>query len=115
MKNGSEGGSENRPLKVGFASLVSLLEPLDSNSRARTLFKSHKTKRPTGGASYGPPGEIQLRYRVRSLVLYPAELRAEWLSQSTGGEVYHDLHELPVAQCTLVSDTLAPASGKGQL
>ena len=62
----------------------------------------------------GPPGEIRTPdTQVRSLVLYPAELRAERPSQSTGGAVYHDLRELPVAQCTLVSDTLAPASGGG--
>ena len=77
----------------------------------------HSKTPPNGGAFIcGPPGEIRTPdTQVRSLVLYPAELRAERLSQSTGGEVYHDLHELPVAQCTLVSDTLAPASGEGQL
>ena len=42
-------------------------------------------------------------------MLYPAELRAERLSHSTGGEVYHALSELPVAHRTLVSGTLAPA------
>ena len=71
-------------MSVGFASLVSPLERLGSNGVARTTASEHPTpKMPTQGRHFrcGPPGEIRTPdTQVRSLVLYPAELRAERLS-----------------------------------
>ena len=60
----------------------------------------------------GPPGEIRTPdTQVRSLVLYPAELRAERLSQSTGREVYHGFYMLTLAHCIRLNATLAAAFG----
>jgi hypothetical protein len=44
-------------------------------------------------------------------VLYPAELRAERLSQSTGREVYHGFYMLTLAHCIRLNATLAAAFG----
>ena len=73
----------------------------------------HKKTPPNGGTLiYGPPGEIRTPdTQVRSLVLYPAELRAERLSQSTGREVYHGFSMLTLAHCIRLDATLAAAFG----
>ena len=102
-------------MSVGFASLVSPLERLGSNGMARTTASEHpKPKMPTKGRHFrfGPPGEIRTPdTQVRSLVLYPAELRAERLSQSTGREVYHGFSMLTLAHCIRLDATLAAAFG----
>ena len=102
-------------MSVGFASLVSPLERLGSNGVARTTASEHpKPKMPTQGRHFrfGPPGEIRTPdTQVRSLVLYPAELRAERLSQSTGREVYHGFSMLTLAHCIRLDATLAAAFG----
>ena len=68
---------------------------------------------PHGGALIcGPPGEIRTPdTQVRSLVLYPAELRAERLSQSTARTVYHGLYMLTLAHCIRLDATIAAAFG----
>ena len=69
---------------------------------------------PNGGVLIcGPPGEIRTPdTQVRSLVLYPAELRAERLSRSTGREVYHGFSMLTLAHCIRLDATLAAAFGR---
>ena len=98
----------------GFAALISPLRRLGSNGRARTLASDHsKPKMPTRGRHFrfGPPGEIRTPdTQVRSLVLYPAELRAERLSLSTGREVYHGFSVVALAYSTILSGRLAAAS-----
>ena len=71
--------SKNMRCHRGCASLVSPLPRLCSKSRVRTLYLTHTKTPPSGGALLcGPPGEIRTPdTQVRSLVLYPAELRAE--------------------------------------
>lgn len=61
---------------------------------------------------YGPPGEIRTPdTQVRSLVLYPAELRAEGLSPSTAHEAYHGFYMLTLEHCIRLDATLAAAFG----
>ena len=60
----------------------------------------------------GPPGEIRTPdTQVRSLVLYPAELRAERLSQSTGRGFYHGFSMETLAHCAKLDAKLAAAFG----
>ena len=85
----------------------------DSYSGVRPLFRSHTKTPPNGGALIGgPPGEIRTPdTQVRSLVLYPAELRAERLPQSTGRGFYHGFSMETLAHCAKLDAKLAAAFG----
>ena len=79
-----------------------------------SLKNLHTATPPFGGVLVcGPPGEIRTPdTQVRSLVLYPAELRAERLPFSAGRGVYHGFSLETLAQCTKLDGTLAPAFGE---
>gem|GEM_PF-3721932 len=101
-----------------FKSTIHTLTPpsqsVQLESKSPNYFQiSHSKTAPYGGAlKYGPPGEIRTPdTQVRSLVLYPAELRAERLSRSTGREVYHGFYMLTLAHCIRLDATLAAAFG----
>ena len=101
-------------MTVGFASLVSshCVRRLELGSSNH--FSDPTQQNADGGRHFrfGPPGEIRTPdTQVRSLVLYPAELRAERLSQSTGREVYHGFSMLTLAHCIRLDATLAAAFG----
>ena len=82
---------------------------LSVDTTARCWFKSTIW----GALKCGPPGEIRTPdTQVRSLVLYPAELRAERLSRSTGREAYHGFSMLTLAYCIRLDAKLAAAFGR---
>ena len=120
MESVSQAGGEALFIVASLCRLASVAPPWSLYVRLELVssnsFQIPRTKTPPFGGVfvYGPPGEIRTPdTQVRSLVLYPAELRAEGPSYLTGREVYHALREHPVAQCTFVSVRLASPSGVG--
>ena len=80
---------------AGLAAIAARLELGSSNP----LDHPHTKTPPSGGAFlYGPPGEIRTPdTQVRSLVLYPAELRAEARSLGTAPQkVKNRAHQKPM-------------------
>jgi hypothetical protein len=77
---------------------------------SKAICVTHTSGKKIDTEKSGPPGEIRTPdTQVRSLVLYPAELRAEWPSLPTGREVYHGFYVVALAYSTILNDRLAAA------